>query len=475
MVMKRCRNTVILMVLFFCLPGVFSFHGELRGGDPVAHLPGDLLVWEQQVPSFPDFFKTVKEGNFLKNSDNDLWPALFAWTSSSHQEARYPAYHNSPFLSLMGIRVCEAVCHFSIRDGSLSKIYFSLYNRKTAQKNISGNEFLSMLTQLDRGISQMAGTAGEIQSEKIKNIPVTRKVWLDSQKYLAYVLLWSSSGNGKNFKPEFIQFDVMRFDPVQDPRKRPADQLLNAEKNKAETLIRNVKRNANGDIWIQNIPMVNQSGSGSSASAVAERVLRYFGINDINPNFLKQWGGAAIETSGSQMIAVFRRICSNYGVRVVPEYVRYRNISDLEKIVKKYNREAKKYNQKKVDLQIRNKAVDLDATLLSMHPDILYKVLNVDSLEQKTFIKKIQGSVEQGIPLVWCVTLGILPEENLSAGNRGGHMRLIIGINPKRKEIIYSDTWGIAHEIKVMPYNMAFMMTNSLYRLEPGKNRNDHN
>ena len=71
--------------------------------------------------------------------------------------------------------------------------------------------------------------------------------------------------------------------------------------------------------------------------------------------------------------------------------------------------------------------------------------------------------------MVWCVTLGLLPEENLSPENRGGHMRLIIGVNPKRKEIIYSDTWGIKHEIKVMSYEDAFMMTNSLYRLEPKK------
>ena len=327
------------------------------------------------------------------------------------------------------------------------------------------------LLYLDQEISKLAGTAGEFQSEQVARVPVNRKVWIDSQKYLAYVLLWSYTEKSKKFVPEFIQLDVMRFDPVRDPRKQPLDGLLITEKPRAKTLIQNVSRNTAGDIWIQNIPMVDQGAKGYCAAAVAERVLRYFGVQDVNQHRIAQWLGTDAQrgTSDAQMIEAFRKVGTAYGVRLNPEYIRFRSLGDLEKLLKKYNKEAKKYDQKKVMPAVQNRAVDINATLLSMHPQILRQVMRDESLAQKSFIKSIQGSVEKGIPMVWCVTLGLLPEENLSPENRGGHMRLIIGVNPKRKEIIYSDTWGIKHEIKVMSYEDAFMMTNSLYRLDPRK------
>ena len=76
-------------------------------------------------------------------------------------------------------------------------------------------------------------------------------------------------------------------------------------------------------------------------------------------------------------------------------------------------------------------------------------------------------NIQEGIPVIWCVMLGIMPEEKLSLQSKGGHMRLIIGFNEKNKEILYTDTWGIGHELKSMPIQYAWTITNRLLYLLP--------
>jgi hypothetical protein len=46
-------------------------------------------------------------------------------------------------------------------------------------------------------------------------------------------------------------------------------------------------------------------------------------------------------------------------------------------------------------------------------------------------------------------------------------MRLIIGYNQKKKEILYSDTWGAGHELKRMPEDWAFTITHDAFFLRP--------
>jgi hypothetical protein len=46
-------------------------------------------------------------------------------------------------------------------------------------------------------------------------------------------------------------------------------------------------------------------------------------------------------------------------------------------------------------------------------------------------------------------------------------MRLIIGYNPNKKEILYSDSWGYGHELKRMPLDDAYTITTGLYTVDP--------
>lgn len=44
----------------------------------------------------------------------------------------------------------------------------------------------------------------------------------------------------------------------------------------------------------------------------------------------------------------------------------------------------------------------------------------------------------------------------------GGHRRRIIGYNPQKKEILYTDSWGYGHELKRMSAEDAYLITTGL-------------
>ena len=82
------------------------------------------------------------------------------------------------------------------------------------------------------------------------------------------------------------------------------------------------------------------------------------------------------------------------------------------------------------------------------------------------FMKDVHDQVNKGIPLIWGVVLGTYPEPEIPQSH-GGHMRLIIGYNDKRKEILYTDSWGAGHELKRMPAEWAWTISHCLMYLKP--------
>ncbi|MGF1449185.1 MAG: C39 family peptidase [Opitutales bacterium] len=63
----------------------------------------------------------------------------------------------------------------------------------------------------------------------------------------------------------------------------------------------------------------------------------------------------------------------------------------------------------------------------------------------------MQATIESGQPIVWHIP---------------GHLRLIIGIHPESRELIYSDTWGRGHEYKVIAWHEAQTITRGLWVLD---------
>ena len=101
----------------------------------------------------------------------------------------------------------------------------------------------------------------------------------------------------------------------------------------------------------------------------------------------------------------------------------------------------------------------------AMKPKVLKRMREKDS-RLKKFKTAVVKQIDQGIPLIWGVTLGYFPEPEIPQAF-GGHMRLIIGYNLKTQEILYSDTWGVGHELKRMPTDWAFTITHDAFFLKP--------
>ncbi|MEM7010857.1 MAG: hypothetical protein AAF585_05165, partial [Verrucomicrobiota bacterium] len=67
------------------------------------------------------------------------------------------------------------------------------------------------------------------------------------------------------------------------------------------------------------------------------------------------------------------------------------------------------------------------------------------------------------------MTVGIYPEPKRISQSRGGHMRMIIGYNWDKNEVIFSDSWGAGHEMKRWGVEEAFCSTKGLYSVQPIK------
>ena len=62
--------------------------------------------------------------------------------------------------------------------------------------------------------------------------------------------------------------------------------------------------------------------------------------------------------------------------------------------------------------------------------------------------------------------LAIYPEPGIPQ-TAGNHMRLIIGYNDKKKEVLYTDSWGAGHELKRMPADWAWTISHCLMYMKP--------
>ncbi|MBQ7403516.1 MAG: hypothetical protein IJW05_08765 [Lentisphaeria bacterium] len=442
--MKRISILTILLLLT-------AFH--LAAAELMDMIGKDFKIFSESRPRF------IKPSN----------ARFFRWTSDEKVAARYPAYQNiSEILTLFGQPVSEVIVHF--KGNLVSSIYISVYNRGD-NRPINGEQFHQMMKKLYDQLKTLYPNEKPV-SRKAKiseGVFVNAIIWRG--KKFSCTMKWSLSGKNKRTeRPEYLQVEFEPFDPARDPAKRPlarADRTgIVARKNLPE----NVKRDRAGNVYIDNIPMVDQGDKGYCVAAVLERVLRYYNV-PVNQHTIAQLCGTTASggTSTEAMVRTLEDVSIKFGVKIRDQYQLFDNrnaIKKLEQIVSEYNRVARREKKEEVKMVIRGRMVFLDETIFSMDPEIYAKVRNEDS-DYRDFYRTITKNVLDGVPVIWCVMLGIMPEEKLSPQSRGGHMRLIIGFNNKNQEILYTDTWGIGHELKSMPIQHAWPITTRLLYLIP--------
>jgi hypothetical protein len=227
----------------------------------------------------------------------------------------------------------------------------------------------------------------------------------------------------------------------------------------ASELRRRVRREPNGDAWMAGVPMVDQGQKGYCAVAVLERVLRYYG-REFDQHQAAQIAGSTAEgTSMDDLADAARRIAMRLQLR-------FRALFDIDlrRLVEDYNRRARRARQPAIETGRAFVAQDVYGR---MRPDLLREARLEHATDRRRFFEQIRENIERGVPLLWGVMLGIVPERPALPQAAGGHLRLIIGVNDARQEILYSDSWGRGHERKRMSADDAWAITTSLHTVVP--------
>ena len=364
-------------------------------------------------------------------------------------------------LIFLDLQVWESMAVF--KNSRLQELNFLLYNRGDAD-DLNKKEFAHLLERIESKITEWL----EVKPVSLQDADTNQhfkeenKVWIKG--FYRFRLCWSTSqSKAVSFSPEYVRLKITPFDPKDAGQSRLFTQESSGQGELTfYDLTRRVKKTENGDVLIEGIPMVDQGKKGYCVVATAERVLRYYGRQVDQHQLAKLAGTSALRgTIMKEMMATLYQIGRTENVKIEMHYSM--SIRDFIKMLERYNKRA--YRTKSAGY--------LDGTIDS--PEKLFQRLDDDLIREirlkdrgnfEKFKETIIRQVSLGIPPLWIVMVGIVPE-NPSIPGQGAHMRLVIGFNLKTSEILYTDSWGKGHELKRMSFENAWTISMGLYTIQP--------
>ncbi|MEO7934354.1 MAG: hypothetical protein ABIT76_14465 [Chthoniobacterales bacterium] len=400
-------------------------------------------------------------------TSSDLWtqtpetfmaagePLGFEWTSAAKDSARAAVKDMTAF----GQKAVECVARFE--GGALKQMTVVFYARGDAGE-ISETQYDTLV----RTSCEALNTATQVKfavrgKDQTSAVKAEGLVWTTPTG--RYLLEYSKVREIKSihipFRAEFVRLEMT------PPEKKLglAAQILQAPSGKFIGS-EHVKRDpATGDVWIGDVPMVDQGQKGYCVVAATERVMRYYG-NPVDANELAQVANssAAGGTSYDAMYEALKKLSTRLKVRV--HEIEKTDYKDVVRLMADYNRNAKRY--KMTPIPDQGNMISLSNVYEAMDGNVLKETRTKNPGDLTRFERSLEEHVNRGTPLLWTVMLGKIPEKGVSA-NAGGHMRLLIGYNAKTSEVLFSDTWGAGHELKRMPLADAYTMTTGTMSIEP--------
>ena len=380
----------------------------------------------------------------------------YRWTSGSRDSARVALSDREIF----GRPVVESVVRF---DGNTVKqISLILYARGDSGE-LTEEKFDALVRESVAAISKASGVSFLSRGKDPTNlVRAERLIWVNKQSQ--YVLEFSKTkadkARGMAFRAEFIRLTVTA--PAEklgllEGASRPQPKKFFGQSH--------LKKNGDsGDVWIADIPMVDQGAKGYCVVAAAERVMRYYG-KSVDANELAQLANSSA-SGGTNPVALYgalKNLVSRLRLRVRDTQAEETPAEAL-KMIAEYNRIAKK--NKVGEIPNPGPVIDIAGIYGSMDVSILKEVRSKNRSDYERFRRRIEAEINQGVPLLWTVMLGLIPEPNIPQ-NAGGHMRLIIGYNASSEEVLFSDSWGAGHELKRMSMVDAWAMTMGTKCIEP--------
>ncbi len=210
------------------------------------------------------------------------------------------------------------------------------------------------------------------------------------------------------------------------------------------------------------VPMVEQRVQGLCAPATVERVMRYFGI-PLAADTMARLADSSPQT-GTDVRRMMQEISDLRGMGCDVRTLLGFDVRRYRRTLRAYNAAAQAAGDE--PLEWSAPVLDLAQTFLRADGSRLRDVA-ARQRERRAFWRELQASIDRGIPLIWGVVLGLVPEPAIGPQTRGGHLRLIVGYDPVRRQVLYSDPWGEEHALKRLDLEDAWAMTMSLHVIVP--------
>lgn len=333
----------------------------------------------------------------------------------------------------------------TLKDDQPASMQAMIYN-KGDDGAIDEESFNNKVTQARAAMDKMTGVKSRIRATGKRDAAVKLKAWEWKWENGIARLEVNADGKRKKFTPEFIRLNIAR-DAKTLSSGSASDSITKSE------LRENIVTEEDGTVWLKNVPMVDQGQKGYCAPATIARVFAFYGMDQVDQHSLadlcaSQGNGG---TSTKEIEAAMKLICKNYRTKFII----------LEDYSAAINSFAPAYNK----LAKRKKMQPLSTTdpLGTADADLLLECRAGKASQVTSWLREVKKHIDMGSPIVWGVTVGIYPEEVSLPQSRGGHLRLIIGYNLKKKTIIFSDSWGAAHARKTMDADKAISITSGRY------------
>lgn len=403
----------------------------------------------------------------------------FEWVSAAKDRLRTTGKGIQTF----GVDSGEIVVISSPQSDKISAISISYFN-KGDNEMINSQQYEDLRKRVESQVNEKTGSRSEDRSGR-DTIKMQKTFW----RYNSTAFQLESAVNSNSKQPEFIRLRVASLSSS-----REGDQTA-----RRSSLNKNVTKEDNGDVYISNIPMVDQGQKGYCACASAARIYQYYGQttdqHEIAQLANTSAGGG---TSPSEMVRSLKRATGKLNTKlfVLYEYpkgltsgpteeefksgkIRGSAYRDYEKALKDFTNDANDYQKiakKKGTKSLKGDYERFDANKEYVYKDAMrsmadpetYREMMMNKSDYKRFVDDVIQNVNEGLPVAWALQLGMFPEKDNPQAS-GGHMRLIIGYNKAKNQLIYSDSWGQGHEKKYMDMGNAFSMTDCILIMPPSR------
>lgn len=399
----------------------------------------------------PQLWQTP-QGGFVE----ERRPLGFYWLSQAQDRAE----SHSAGLTLFGQRVYETDVEFEA--GKVSQVVVSIYNRGDAG-DLTYPQFQDLLGRCVAQLSALTHARPAVQGKQAASaVKADAILWQSaiSKFLLEYSFTREVKTRNIPFRAEFMR---LKITPVVKSQGLLGDALAAHKPAEKFNGPAHVKKLASGDVLLDTVPMVDQGQKGYCVVASAERVMRYYGVQADENELAELANTSATQgTSTDAMMASLKKLTQRLHVRV--STVQQMDIHQFLAMIADYNRAARR--KRLQEIPPSGPVLDMPAIYAAMNADLFREVRTRNKSDVGRMMRQVQDRIDQGVPLLWSVMLGIVPEKNAPQG-LGGHMRLIIGYNAGTNEILYSDSWGPGHELKRMPAPDAWAITTHLDAIEP--------